>query len=252
MLPTATFSWTKGYFAFPPTVTPKLDTRGHTPSASPQLPGHTESHIPEELQAQDEPSEHKSEEQAWEERRCRDAQVRAKRREMEQAEALLGEMDWIRLGGSLRDAYGRIDRVRTEQLRAEVRLQDEERRLMAQWDAYEERWRVSLVSTTPVAFKNLPWPLTAPPTSVDELTHDAIAEFLLAPLRVRKNTITKRERIRASLLRWHPDKTSWMFVRLVPDDFDVVREGIHAVFRCLKTLQDLERQPVNVSDATLS
>ncbi|KAH9835203.1 uncharacterized protein C8Q71DRAFT_764653 [Rhodofomes roseus] len=151
-------------------------------------------------------------------------------------------MDWVRKGGSLRDANGRRDMVRTEQLRAQVRMLDEEARLMNLWSGYETRWRAMLAGTGPVTFANVPWPLPVALKTVDELVPAALEEFLFGSLRLKDNTVTRRERMRASLLRWHPDKLSVLMSRVVEEDEAVVREGIHTVFRHLKAMQDSDRR----------
>ncbi|TFK89660.1 hypothetical protein K466DRAFT_465961, partial [Polyporus arcularius HHB13444] len=168
---------------------------------------------------------------AWEESQRKAAEVRRKRLEQERALALEGELYWVSMGGSIRDVYGRKDKARTEELRAEVRIRKEERKLLDRWDAYETRWRALLAATTPIAFSDIPWPVDPPPTCIDALTPDAIAEFLFAPLRVRANTVAKRDRIRASLLRWHPDKLSAVAARTIEEDAESVRVGINTVFR---------------------
>ncbi|KAH9926697.1 uncharacterized protein B0H18DRAFT_1005162 [Fomitopsis serialis] len=231
---------TKGYFAFPPTVTP--DGRvvfTFTVNEDPQTAHEREERAARAVEAE---RQERLKEEAWQEKLRRDAQQREKRRAQERAEALIGEMDWVRSGGSLRDANGRLDKVRTEQLREEVRILDEDTRLTKLWDSYETRWRALLATTDPVTFTHIPWPLPVFPKAVDELAPAAIEEFLLGPLRVRKNTVTKRERIRASLLRWHPDKISNLLSRVIDEDQAVVREGVHVVFRCLKAMQDSDRR----------
>ncbi|KAL6303214.1 hypothetical protein BKA93DRAFT_721024, partial [Sparassis latifolia] len=178
------------------------------------------------------------------EERCRRAaQAREEQLARERAEALKGEMWWVRFGFYLLDERGHKLVERTEALRAEVRILDEETRRLTMWNAYESRWRELFASSTPVAFKDVPWPLPATLSSVDELADSeaAIEEFIFATLIVRTNTVTRRERLRASLLRWHPDKVSAVFVRVVPEDMEAVRDGINTVFRHLKALQDKER-----------
>ncbi|KAH7924927.1 hypothetical protein BV22DRAFT_474890 [Leucogyrophana mollusca] len=153
------------------------------------------------------------------------------------------EMEWVRSGGILRDAYGRRDKVRTERVRQELRLQVEEKRRIDRWEGYEGRWSVLLSSEGPLTFMDIPWPLQTPPSTRDIklLCPKSISEFLFESLSVRSNITTRRERIRSSLLRWHPDKTSSLVKRVVQEDVDIVRDGINAVFHCLKGLQDAER-----------
>lgn len=235
-----TFPRVKGYFAFPPTVTPD----GHIAFTF-TIKGAIEGDSREGRERQERASREAAEarkEAAWQERRRRDVQLHEERLARERAEALTGEMAWVRAGGSLRDAHGRRDKVRTEQLRAEIRLLDEEARLTAQWNAYEARWCALLAVNTPVTFKDVPWPLPSAVASVDDLVPGAIEEFLFGPLRVRRNTVTKRERFRASFLRWHPDKMSALLQRVVPEDESAVQEGVKAVFRCLRALQEAQRR----------
>ena len=131
-------------------------------------------------------------------------------------------------------------------LREEIRILDEESRLTKLWDGYEERWGALLATMDPVTFADVPWPLPFVPETVDELVPAAIEEFLFGSLRVRRNTVTRRERIRASLLRWHPDKVSALMSRVASKDQGMVREGIHAVFCCLMDMQDANRQSPNM------
>ena len=168
---------------------------------------------------------------------------RRKRREHERALGERSEIEWVRAGGVLRDAFGRRDRVRTERIRQELQVQDVESGRTARWEAYETHWRAMQSSTVPIAFVEFPWPLTERVASrdLDALTRSAVSGFLFESLAVRTNMTTKRERIRSSLLRWHPDKISLVFSRVVPDDLELVREGIHVVFSILKALQDAER-----------
>lgn len=175
---------------------------------------------------------------------------RRKRREQERALGECSEIEWVRAGGVLRDAFGRRDKARTEQIRQELHLQDVERQKMQRWEAYETRWRAmqssSKAPTASIAFVDFPWPLGVTLSSRDlgPLTRTAVSEFLFESLSVRTNTSTKRERIRSSLLRWHPDKISPVLSRVLSDDLELVREGIHVVFGILKALQDAERTGV--------
>jgi hypothetical protein len=177
-------------------------------------------------------------EDAWEERQRRDAATRQKRLEQARATALQGEIEWVRSGGMLRDSQGHRDYVRTEEIRKELRLQAQEKIWIEQWEFYERRWRSLFSSTGPVAFLDIPWPMQVAPSSVDEINSQAITTFLLDPLRVRTNTTTQRDRVRASLLRWHPDKMSSIMGRVVEEDVQVVRDGVNAVFVILKQIQD--------------
>jgi len=175
-------------------------------------------------------------------RRAQLEEKRKQRQQQERHEAYLSELAWVRSGGVLRDARGRRDKVRTAWMQEEIRLQDEEKRIMDQWDAYETRWKALNASRGPVTWSDIPWPSTISPTSSSDLTHEAVSEFILSTFKVRGATGSRKERIRSSLLRWHPDKMSVLVSRVQEEERDEVREGINAVFRSLKQLQDEGKQ----------
>ncbi|RPD65644.1 hypothetical protein L226DRAFT_530813 [Lentinus tigrinus ALCF2SS1-7] len=220
-----------GYFAFPP------------PGFGPSLPVSTNDESQESAANVESLPDAQDIDALWEERQRQAAEARRRRLEQQRAVALEGELYWVSMGGSIRDVYGRKDKARTEELRAEVRIRNEERKLLDRWDAYETRWRAMMASPTPIAFNDIPWPVDPHPSSVDDLSSDAVAEFLFAPLRVRANTISKKDHIRMSLLRWHPDKLSAVVARTIEEDADSVRAAINAVFCVLRALQAAERNP---------
>ena len=232
---------TGGYFVFPPpspiVVGPDpfvgaFATDATEARSRPSGKGsHINTHGGEHSDGDTETAEENVEEQ-------RRVDERRKRLEKEREVATIGEFEWVRSGGVLRDAQGRRDKVRTESIRQEIRLQEREKVLTERWGDYEELWRVLLMEDSPIFFKDMPWPLPTCPSGVDDLTFAAISDFLLEPLQVRTNIITKRERIRSSLLRWHPDKMSSILCRVVDEDVDIVREGIGAVFMCLKRMKE--------------
>ncbi|KAL0958173.1 hypothetical protein HGRIS_000336 [Hohenbuehelia grisea] len=212
-----------GYFVFAPTTTNAVEDSpsSSSPPPSPDL---------------------SAEERARREFRERAAQLVAARRAAERAEALKGEFDWVRSGGMLRDAHYRPDKARTEAIRAEIRLQDKEASITREWDGYEAQWHNLLASEGPVRFGDIPWPQARDradaPLSLEALDASKMAEFLLASLTVRGNKLTRKERVRASWLRWHPDKMTALLTRIIPQDIPAVNAGISVVMTCLKNLQD--------------
>lgn len=229
-----------GYFAFPPifvdgdTGTSHMDEReqGQTHRRRSCDAPRENASVDDELVKDDEMTKEEEEEE-----KRREAEGR-KRREKARELASLGEFEWVRSGGVLRDAEGRRDKVRTENIKQEIRLQEKEKLLTERWEAYEARWRALLLSDERVSFKEIPWPLQSTPQTAKELTFAAISEFLLEPLTVRSNTVTRRERIRTSLLRWHPDKMSSVLSRVTEDDRISVREGLGVVMMSLKRMKD--------------
>ncbi|KAI0795386.1 hypothetical protein C8Q75DRAFT_447457 [Abortiporus biennis] len=217
-----------GYLAFPPGSPPF-----RFQYVQPLVPD------PEELKRQAElETQQRIKAEAWEARCRRDAEIRRKRLERQEAAARLGELDWVRSGGLIRDDHGYVDMARTEMYRAEIRIIDEEKRLIDPWNAYEKSWRIVTTSDRPIKWSDIPWPVHKHPTTVDELTPDAIAEFIFSPLKVRAATGTRKEKIRASLLRWHPDKLSSVLARVINEEKELVREGVNTVCIALRKLQD--------------
>jgi len=178
---------------------------------------------------------------AGQEKSRKSKEARRARLAREREEAYQGELAWVRSGGRVRDAKGRVDRARTELLRAEIRLQDEEKRILDAWNAYEARWRALSSSPNSVAWSDLPWPVYHTVNAIHDLSSDAIREFIFKSLGVRGNTVTKKDRLRTSLLRWHPDKAAAALARVPIDHHDRVLEGINFVFITLKEMQDTEK-----------
>jgi len=223
---------TKGYFAFPPSSTSRP-----YPTFIPHSPEITEEFV--DGDGKEQGTSTSSAEQT-------DDEEHINRLHKERELIEMSEIEWVRGGGVLRDGRGRRDKARTERIRAELKLQEEEKGKMARWRDYEGRWKALVTSDKAISFTDVPWPLrTAPPSrDTSTLTLPAISEFLFESLSVRSNALTKKSRIRSSILRWHPDKSSSIINRVVTEDVDAVREGIHAVFHCLKRLQDNERDNI--------
>jgi hypothetical protein len=133
------------------------------------------------------------------------------------------------------------------------------REIASAWSSYEARW--SLLSQrqplgAPLTFERIPWPVAAadavpqpPPDGrtrrrrrtalVEELLRpEAIREFLLSP--AHSPEVSSKDRIRAALRRWHPDKFARVLGQVVESDKGVVAEGMGIVVRCLNDM--LERE----------
>ncbi|KAF9240457.1 hypothetical protein BU15DRAFT_87664 [Melanogaster broomeanus] len=224
----------RGYFAFPPPPSSSsssaqpADTGFDEPQATSS--GQSRAHRVEEEDSGKPEQRHTDED-------------RRKRLEQEQQLGESSEVEWVRAGGVLRDAFGRRDKARTEDIRTELKLQEVEKWKMERWKSYEERWRRVGGSAEPIVFADFPWPLRDRIMDRDlhRLTRQTVSDFLFESLTVRSNITTKKERIRSSLLRWHPDKISPVLSRVTPSDVEPVREGIHIVFGIVKALQDAER-----------
>jgi hypothetical protein len=75
--------------------------------------------------------------------------------------------------------------------------------------------------------------------ALDELLKpEAICEFLLSP--AHSPGVSSKDRIRAALRRWHPDKFARLLGLVVESDRDAVTDGVGIVVRCLNEM--LERE----------
>lgn len=187
-----------------------------------------------------------------------DIASRNARLEAERVEATLGEEEWVRCGGVLRDSNGKRDFARTAAIKEELRIREVERKLVERWETYENRWKVlaAKIEQPPslslededenyleprggdITFSDIPWPVDVGDRKVEleDLTLAKVEEFLLGDLTVRGSKTTKKGRIRASLLRWHPDKLNRILPRVVKDDVGRVRQGVAMV---IGGIQDL-------------
>ncbi|KAI0305579.1 hypothetical protein B0F90DRAFT_1613513, partial [Multifurca ochricompacta] len=88
-------------------------------------------------------------------------------------------------------------------------------------------------------FERIPWPVAGTPLdrTLDVLRPEAIREFLLSP--THSPDVPPKDRIRAALRRWHPDKFARVLTQVMESDRDAVTEGMGIVVRCLNGM--LER-----------
>jgi hypothetical protein len=222
-----------GYLAFPPGGSPYLSS--DTASSESEF---------EQEQEKQRMKEEVDRETAWAARLKRDAELRQQRLAQEEGEARHGEEEWVRSGGILRDSEGKRDMVKTQAVREELKLRDIEKALVETWEGYEGRWKNLLTSgkgkevVAGLRFRDVPWPVDTGGEEVQlqDLTVKRVEEFLLGGLSVRGCGVTKKERVRSSLLRWHPDKMTGVFARVVEEDVEMVKEGINVVICCLQVL----------------
>ncbi|KAF9458179.1 hypothetical protein BDZ94DRAFT_1271442, partial [Collybia nuda] len=180
----------------------------------------------------------------WEARLEREAEGRHQQLAREKCEARRGEEEWVRSGGILRDANGKRDMVKTQAVRDELKLREVEAQLVRKWETYERRWKELSAggrgdTKATVTFQDIPWPVdieNRDTLELCDLSVKKVEDFLLGGLRVRGNQVTKKDRIRSSLLRWHPDKMTAMLARVVDEDVKIVKQGVSVVMMCLQEL----------------
>ncbi|KAK7687124.1 hypothetical protein QCA50_009627 [Cerrena zonata] len=126
-----------------------------------------------------------------------------------------------------------------EERRTKPRREDVERRA---WEMYESRWNRITSSSDSVEsslkFNAIPWPMVHQPKSVADLTPAQISAFLFSSHHSEGQS--RKERVKAALRRWHPDRFGRVLQRLTEGERGKVEEGSGVVVRCLNDL--LERE----------
>ncbi|KIJ50401.1 hypothetical protein M422DRAFT_82176, partial [Sphaerobolus stellatus SS14] len=90
-----------------------------------------------------------------------------------------------------------------------------------------------------IPFSAIPWPILSsnPITSPEHLTPQRIASFILGGGDIYHAAKTRKNRIRAALLRWHPDRfNNNVLPKVVEADRSAVTEGVGKVVACLNRL----------------
>jgi len=126
----------------------------------------------------------------------------------------------------------------------EMSKEDSERTGQRQADAraaYEHQWTALLGldnKNADIGFADIPWPVMGNhrPVLIADLTADAVAAFLL-PGGVPGHGRSRKEVLRETLLRFHPDKFEGRLMQAVrAEEQAVVREGVGRVVRVLNSL----------------
>ena len=145
-------------------------------------------------------------------------------------------------------------RIRQVREAAELARRQEEERLQAQQreqerlqnekvanekhflEEYELKWNVLKTDEEiPVIyFYQVPWPLVTRVQSFDDFTAPAISYFVQHPLRAGFEGKTPRERVKAEIRRWHPDKfNTKVLPRVFPEHTESAKDAAGRVVRIL-------------------
>ena len=147
-----------------------------------------------------------------------------------------------RLAKEREDEYRRMQETirRARQLFSDV---DEVSALVQrQFDEYEAKWTELKEGRElpPLSFEILPWPvLGLPAYGPSDITLARVEEFVFHPLRSGWEMKSRRDRVRAEILRWHPDKFNAKVLGKVINP-DSVSEGAGVVARFLTEIMERE------------
>ena len=158
----------------------------------------------------------------------------------------------------------RLEKLAKEEMKLK-RLDQERRRKQQAREEYEMRWRTLLSSLTDddsdrpeqkLGFHDIPWPIsvayrnkpdrrTTVSLSLEDLTQEAIVDFLFPATDTATDSSIpseavkkeRKDRLRETFLRFHPDKFEGRFIKHVKEtERDAVREAIGQIARCLNSL----------------
>ncbi|EPT04448.1 hypothetical protein FOMPIDRAFT_1021746 [Fomitopsis schrenkii] len=145
-----------------------------------------------------------------------------------------------------RDAYEKrkTEEMEMERRRTEALQKSRERRKQAEhqlFASYESRWASIASASTPMkkplTFRSMPWPVFVQPQTLEDITPARVASFVLSPSHSEGQS--KKDRVKAALRRWHPDRFGRWLAMVEESDRRSVEEGAGIVVRCLNSL--LER-----------
>ncbi|KAG8723163.1 hypothetical protein FRC09_004502 [Ceratobasidium sp. 395] len=123
----------------------------------------------------------------------------------------------------------------------EEKRKNEEQVIVAAWARYERGWtdliNGVIVDGRQLTFYDIPWPVAMPARSFDELQASAIERFLLSPY--HSTTKTRKMRLRAALMQWHPDKFAQRFVdRIEESHRNAILAAVNSVARTITELMN--------------
>lgn len=142
-----------------------------------------------------------------------------------------------------RGARREAEMAKLLQREAEKRKKDREEKhrktkaVAKAWKVYEERWAgITGNAEEPLSFAAIPWPTVRKPADATGITKSNIRDFLLS--RHHSKDISNRDRIRAALKLWHPDKFKRTLDRVEEKERAAVEEAAGVVARCLNGLME--------------
>ena len=178
------------------------------------------------------------EDMAWLRERLRAAQRHAERSQLQE------EFDKMEARWKREERCGREEEERRQRRRREYHHRSgeqeekaaERRRQADAWKAYERQWAAIAIGhdDNPLKFRSVPWPMTLPPRSAREVTSEAVSKFILS--HAHSEGVSRKERIKSALRRWHPDRFGRILNRVDEKDKAAVERGVGTVVRCLNDL----------------
>ena len=137
-----------------------------------------------------------------------------------------------------------------EDARRRKRDEQQRRRRVEAREAYQRRW-IDLLESKPgsadLGFGDIPWPVGSEAPDIPQLTAEAMSAFLFLPeqeleeqgLDDAGRARLRKEELRVTMLRFHPDKFEGRIIpRVKLGERAAVREGANAVTRAVTGLME--------------
>ncbi|CAE6453929.1 unnamed protein product [Rhizoctonia solani] len=174
-------------------------------------------------------------------RRYHEHQEEIKYRERQAARAAREAREAAAARKAFEEERKRLEEERRKQ--EEERRKNEEQVVVASWQRYERKWQDLLNGVFPdgrqLTFYDIPWPVSMPARSFEELQSSAIEKFLLSPC--HSTTKTRKMRLRSALMQWHPDKFAQRFVdRIEESHRTAILAAVNSVARTITELMNKE------------
>ena len=104
---------------------------------------------------------------------------------------------------------------------------------------HDQQW--DYINSLPhLQWTDFPWPVLSfsNPTKKEDLTLEAVADYVFAPLRLHYDRTMSKERLKEIIRRWHPDRFEVKYLTRVVNlhEREMVREGAGMVVRFLNDL----------------
>ena len=155
-----------------------------------------------------------------------------------------------------REERERWERERAARREAEAKRQEEEQRkeaarIKAEQEAaaraadvdqlfamYDWKWKLLKGDLVSITFADFPWPVLDFVAHPDDITYLRVKEFVFHLSRSSQEGKNRKDRVRAEMLKWHPDKFNTKLPKVTECERGAVREAAGRVARFLNQMME--------------
>ncbi|KIJ14616.1 hypothetical protein PAXINDRAFT_169749 [Paxillus involutus ATCC 200175] len=133
--------------------------------------------------------------------------------------------------------------LRAGQVRRDAPVTPPDGNIVQQFTIYEAKWDElrNNNSLPPIDVSELPWPVLGGIRFMEQITYEAVRTFIFYPDRPSVEGKSARDKVKAEVLRFHPDKFNTRVVpKVQPSQQAVAREIAGAVTRILTSIMTEE------------